>query len=196
MKLSEKIITLRNQHHMSQGDLAEKLNVSRQSVSKWETGTSTPDLDKLIAMSELFQVTMDELVKERVEIGGQDSKETEDAQKVEKTEQVESFRQAETAQNVKEVVIIKRILPSMLAGITLITFAPIYFILSSMGFDSMSTGGAFLISAYAFACGLICLFSNKHVVRRILFLTLTIVVVFLAALIFQTLVNNGIINLR
>ena len=63
MNLSEKIITLRTNNNMSQGDLAEKLNVSRQSVSKWETGASIPDLEKLIAMSELFQITLDELVK-------------------------------------------------------------------------------------------------------------------------------------
>ena len=69
MKLNEKIIALRNKYQMSQGDLAEKLNVSRQSVSKWETGASIPDLDRLIAMSELFHVTMDELVKDGVEIG-------------------------------------------------------------------------------------------------------------------------------
>lgn len=40
MTLGEKITTLRNQHEMSQGDLAEKMNVSRQSISKWETGGS------------------------------------------------------------------------------------------------------------------------------------------------------------
>lgn len=63
MNLAEKIITLRTNYNMSQGDLAEKLNVSRQSVSKWETGASIPDLEKLIAMSELFHITLDELVK-------------------------------------------------------------------------------------------------------------------------------------
>ncbi|MBP3451595.1 MAG: helix-turn-helix transcriptional regulator [Agathobacter sp.] len=63
MTLGEKIISLRTLHKMSQGDLAEKLNVSRQSVSKWETGASVPELDKLIMMSELFHITMDELVK-------------------------------------------------------------------------------------------------------------------------------------
>lgn len=63
MTLGEKIISLRTLHKMSQGDLAEKLDVSRQSVSKWETGASVPELDKLIMMSELFHITMDELVK-------------------------------------------------------------------------------------------------------------------------------------
>jgi len=63
MTLGNRITTLRNTHHMSQGDLAERLNVSRQSVSKWETDTSVPDLDKLIALSDLFQVTLDELIR-------------------------------------------------------------------------------------------------------------------------------------
>ena len=190
MILSEKIITLRNQHHMSQGDLAERLNVSRQSVSKWETGASVPDLDKLIAMSELFQVSMDELVKESIEIGDRISKEEKPV------ENVDVHRLEKASDQVKEVVIVKKILPSMLAGLLLICFAPIYFILSSMGFDSMGTGGAFAISAYAFTCGLICLFSNKNIIRRILILTIGIVVVFLALLLFQTAVNNGIINLK
>ena len=63
MTLGNRITTLRNQHHMSQGDLAERLNVSRQSVSKWETDNSVPDLDKLITLSEIFDITLDELVK-------------------------------------------------------------------------------------------------------------------------------------
>lgn len=64
MTLGAKIATLRAERKLSQGDLAEKLNVSRQSVSKWETDTSVPELDKLILLSELFGVTIDELVKE------------------------------------------------------------------------------------------------------------------------------------
>ena len=63
MTLGEHITALRAEHHMSQGDLAERLNVSRQSVSKWETNTSVPDLDKLIALSQVFDITLDELVK-------------------------------------------------------------------------------------------------------------------------------------
>ena len=64
MTLGEKIASLRNSHKMSQGDLAEKINVSRQSVSKWETGASVPELDKLILISALFNITLDELVKD------------------------------------------------------------------------------------------------------------------------------------
>ena len=64
MKLSEKILSLRTARGLSQGDLAEKLDVSRQSVSKWETGQSVPDLDKIIKIADLFGVSVDELVRE------------------------------------------------------------------------------------------------------------------------------------
>ena len=63
MKLYEQIFTLRTARGMSQGDLADALEVSRQSVSKWETGAAVPELDKLLRMSELFGVSLDELVK-------------------------------------------------------------------------------------------------------------------------------------
>ena len=62
MALSETIYRLRTEHGLSQGDLAAELDVSRQSISKWETGSSVPELDKLVAMSRLFGVTLDELV--------------------------------------------------------------------------------------------------------------------------------------
>lgn len=62
MNLGETIYHLRMQRGMSQGDLAEALDVSRQSVSKWENNSATPELEKLIRMSELFGVTLDQLV--------------------------------------------------------------------------------------------------------------------------------------
>lgn len=66
MTLGQKIFELRNKRKMSQGDLAEKLNVSRQSISKWETDTSVPELDKLIMLSDLFSITMDDLVRDEL----------------------------------------------------------------------------------------------------------------------------------
>ena len=62
MSLGTNISRLRAEKRLSQGDLAEVLEVSRQSVSKWETDSSVPDLDKLIKLSQLFGVTLDELV--------------------------------------------------------------------------------------------------------------------------------------
>ena len=63
MTLGERIYALRTAKNLSQGDLAEQLDVSRQSVSKWETDTSVPDLDKLMKLCDLFRVSMDELVR-------------------------------------------------------------------------------------------------------------------------------------
>lgn len=63
MTLGEKIIQLRTQKNWSQSDLADALDISRQSVSKWETDASIPELDKLLKLSELFGVTLDELVR-------------------------------------------------------------------------------------------------------------------------------------
>ena len=63
MTLGERIAYYRGALGLSQGELAEKLGVSRQAVSKWETDAGLPDLDRLIALSGLFDITLDELVK-------------------------------------------------------------------------------------------------------------------------------------
>lgn len=63
MGLGENIVRLRTRRGLSQENLAEELGVSRQSVSKWETDGAVPDLDKLIKLSELFGVSLDNLVK-------------------------------------------------------------------------------------------------------------------------------------
>ena len=63
MNLGERIYQMRTTRNMSQGDLADKLNVSRQSISKWENNMSVPDLEKIVLLSNIFQVSLDELVK-------------------------------------------------------------------------------------------------------------------------------------
>ena len=68
MILADKIIDLRKKQGWSQEELAEHLGVSRQSVSKWESGMSVPDLNKIIAMSELFGVSTDYLLKDELEV--------------------------------------------------------------------------------------------------------------------------------
>ena len=62
MTLGERIYNLRTEKEMSQEDLAVALEVSRQSISKWETNGSVPALDKLVKLSEIFDVSLDELV--------------------------------------------------------------------------------------------------------------------------------------
>lgn len=75
MILAEKIALLRKKSGWSQEELAEQLNISRQSVSKWESGASIPDLDKIIKMSGLFGVSTDYLIKDELEeIAGSESK--------------------------------------------------------------------------------------------------------------------------
>lgn len=64
MTLSEKILYCRRKSGLSQEALAERLGVSRQAVSKWETGDATPELDKLRALSETFHVTADWLLSD------------------------------------------------------------------------------------------------------------------------------------
>ena len=67
MSLGEKIYKLRNERNLSQGDLADALEVSRQSISKWETDASVPELDKLVKLSEFFAVSLDELILDRTQ---------------------------------------------------------------------------------------------------------------------------------
>ena len=67
MKLHDKIYELRKKEGLSQEALAEKLGVSRQSVSKWETGEATPEVSKLLSLSKLFGVTTDYLLNDEME---------------------------------------------------------------------------------------------------------------------------------
>ena len=67
MLLSEKIMSLRKRNGWSQEELAQQLGVSRQSVSKWESMASMPDIQKIMAMSELFSVSTDYLLKDELE---------------------------------------------------------------------------------------------------------------------------------
>lgn len=59
MEMKERLQTLRKKSGLSQEKLAETLHVTRQAVSKWETGQSSPDLDNIVAMCELYQVSAD-----------------------------------------------------------------------------------------------------------------------------------------
>ncbi len=68
MILADKIIDLRKKNGWSQEELAERLTVTRQAVSKWEGAQSVPDLDKIVQMSRLFGVSTDYLLKDEVEV--------------------------------------------------------------------------------------------------------------------------------
>lgn len=136
MTLGERISALRIENKMSQGDLAEKMNVSRQSISKWETDTSIPELDKLIQLSELFHVTLDELAK------GDSGCKVEDSI-------------ASSQPVIKEQLNGKKII-----GTILICFGALTFLLLSLlggALGGLIFGSPFLL------CGIICLIFEKNV---------------------------------
>lgn len=63
LKVGKRIIALRKEHGYSQGDFANKLNVTPQAVSKWETGLALPDIEILLVMSMLFKITINEILE-------------------------------------------------------------------------------------------------------------------------------------
>ena len=63
MNFGHKLQSLRKERGLSQDELGSQLKVSRQTVSKWELGETTPEMNKLISISELFNISLDELVK-------------------------------------------------------------------------------------------------------------------------------------
>lgn len=64
MKFNEKLIELRKKEGLSQEELGYKLDVTRQTVSKWELGQTTPEMDKLIEISKMFNISVDELIND------------------------------------------------------------------------------------------------------------------------------------
>ena len=73
MEFNNKLYDLRKQKGFSQEELANRLNVSRQTVSKWEVGDSTPDLEKLVAISDLFEISLDELVLDKAAVSSEET---------------------------------------------------------------------------------------------------------------------------
>ena len=66
MNLGERLFELRKSKSLTQDEVAEKLNVTRQTVSKWETNQSTPDFDKIVPISELFEIGVEELITGKI----------------------------------------------------------------------------------------------------------------------------------
>lgn len=83
MTIGEKILNLRKQKKLSQEEVANCLNVSRQTISKWETDQSTPDLDKIEPLCELFEISADELI-----IGKKENKEVVINQSTQKIDEI------------------------------------------------------------------------------------------------------------
>lgn len=133
MKLSEKITELRKTMGWSQEQLADRLDISRQSVSKWESGASVPELDKILAMSNIFNVTTDYLLKEDISISEAERVEYRDepqenllsasGQKYEAEHEV-SLEEAESYMN-----LVRETVNKMALGVVLCIWSPICLIL-------------------------------------------------------------------
>ncbi len=149
MKLGETICRLRTKAGLSQNDLAQALEVSRQSVSKWETGASVPELDKLVKMAGLFGVSLDELVKGK-------TPETQPAQ----TSACTLTAAPAPAQTSAPAASGRT--PAQKAGIGFLVFSAAAALLSLLLFGAL---GIFLILP-ALAAGLILLFCKRHPVLK------------------------------
>ncbi len=149
MILADKIIELRKKNGWSQEELAEKVGVSRQSVSKWEGALSVPDLDKILLMSQIFGVSTDYLLKD--EFGEPEYTETKNALAAEETplrrvsmEEAASFLEAK-----------KQTAPKIALAVFLCIVSPIVLILMGGLYDA----GVLAISENAAgAIGMITLF--------------------------------------
>lgn len=67
MKFNEKLIRLRKEKGLSQEELGDKLNVRRQTISKWELALTTPEMKKLIELSDFFNISLDDLIRENID---------------------------------------------------------------------------------------------------------------------------------
>lgn len=134
MNLGETIYKLRMSRHMSQGDLADALDVSRQSISKWETNSSVPELDKLIKISEIFEVSLDALILNR--------------QPLEKPQPQVIPVEASSRLSTRKIV-----------GTILLCFGALVWLMITLLGDILS--GLIFASPFL-TCGLICLYVRKH----------------------------------
>lgn len=134
MNLGEKLYDLRKKHNFSQEEIAEKLNVTRQTVSKWETGESKPDIDKIIPICELFQITTEELLT------GKEIKK-EEITLEEKTDLKENL---DTKERTKKRA-------ALIAASIFLYFISVVFIIMS---EELNIGSVFGVSGFLLICGI------------------------------------------
>lgn len=158
--LSEKIINLRKSRGWSQEELAEKLDVSRQSVSKWESGVSNPELDKIVAMSTLFGVSTDYLLKDATAAENEPIRDfargDADEEVVEEiiTEEPIPTREVSAAEAEEYLTAVKKAGPRIALGVLLCILSPVALILLC----GLADFRLLMSEGVAAACGLLMLF--------------------------------------
>ena len=154
MILADKIILERKKNGWSQEELADKLGVTRQAVSKWEGAQSIPDIQRILEMSRLFNVTVDYLIKEEIEVAeANDENEIKMGAKRVTMEDANDFLQVK-----------KETAPKIAIGILLCIISPIALIMLCASAESgyiylaeeiaSSIGIIILIFMVAVACGI------------------------------------------
>lgn len=132
MTLPERLMKLRKAAGLSQEEVADKLELTRQTVSKWETGQSSPDLDKVLPLCELYNITPDELLHE----GGS-----------EEADELKAQKDAARAEELLEKSVAKKKLIGILSGVMLYIIAITFIMVSiaALGFNPVLAAGIFLI---------------------------------------------------
>lgn len=133
--IGERIYELRKKNNMSQGDLADKLDVSRQTVSKWENNSSIPEVEKISQLSQIFSVTTDYIIKGT-------AKETE-----QKSEEIVPF----------PAPVQKKLTGRTVAGIVLIVLGAVVFVAFCFNLKMLSLIGVWLIGI-----GVLLILCKKH----------------------------------
>ena len=151
MNLGERIYRLRTEKKLSQNDLAELLNVSRQSISKWENNNTMPDLEKAVKLSEILGVTLDELVKGRDGLEKTEADNTlimDDDMRTHEKPSVEQKRDGE------------RIPLRKIAGVILLCMSLFLGVLMMFGTGSIL--GVIILMSPFLLCGIACLKAEKN----------------------------------
>ena len=149
MDLGSTIYSLRSAKNLSQEDLAERLEVSRQSVSKWENNTATPDLEKLVKLCDIFEISLDELAGRS------------------KPESKEPAAMAAPAKN--PALTQRKIVGYILLGASIVA-AFLFLFLRDLFYDSALFWFLTIVPPM-FCCSLVCLSSKGHVGYRCFWLT-------------------------
>lgn len=144
MDLGSTIYRLRTAKNLSQEDLAERLEVSRQSVSKWENNTATPDLEKLVKLCDIFEISLDELAGRS------------------KPEPQEPAGMAVSAKN--SVLTQRKIVGYILLGLSIVA-ALLFLFLRDLFYEGVWVWFQPIVLPL-FCCGLVCLSDRDHVGYR------------------------------
>lgn len=121
MKFGEKLSFLRKQRGMTQLELAEKLDISRQAVSRWEQGTSEPSTENLVSIGKLFDISVDALVNENVRLQAGLAVQVTMVDK-NKCDHVKSNNEYDTVNIVKNIVLVLCTIMSIVAFVVVIYF--------------------------------------------------------------------------